>query len=57
MKSSETVENKGFFAVCSPKAFINCYTVLSTPGLLIRANARARKPHNRIKHDVAIGSL
>ena len=27
MKSSETVENKGFFAICSPNPFIKCYTV------------------------------
>ena len=47
MKSSETVENKGFFAVCSPNLFIKCYTVSITPAPLIRAKARARKSHNR----------
>jgi hypothetical protein len=48
IKPSETVENKGFFTICSPNPFINCYTVSTTPSLLIRAKARARKSHNRI---------
>jgi hypothetical protein len=48
MKSSETVENKGFFVICSPNPFIKCYTVSTTPSLLIRAKARAEKTHNRI---------
>jgi len=48
MKSSETVENKGFFAICSPNPFIKCYTVSITLGWLIRAKARARKSNNRI---------
>jgi len=48
MKSSETVENKGFSAICSPNPFIKCYTASTTPALLIRAKARARKSHNRI---------
>ncbi len=26
MKSSEAAENKGFFVICSPKPFIECYT-------------------------------
>jgi hypothetical protein len=48
MKSSETVENKGFSAICSPNPFIKCYTVSTTPAPLIRAKARARKTYNRI---------
>jgi hypothetical protein len=48
MKSSETVESKGFFAICLPNPFIKCYTISTTPRLLIRAKARARKIHNRI---------
>ena len=39
MKSSETVESKGFFAICSPNPFINCYTILTIPAPLIRAKA------------------
>jgi hypothetical protein len=48
MKSSETVENKGFSAICSPNPSIKCYTVSTTPEPLIRATARASKTHNRI---------
>jgi hypothetical protein len=48
MKSSETVENKGFSAICSPNPFIKRYTVSITPAPLIRAKVRARKTHNRI---------
>jgi hypothetical protein len=48
MKSSETVENKGFFAICSPNPFIKCYTISVTPSPLIRAKARARITHNTI---------
>jgi hypothetical protein len=42
MKSSGTVENKGFSAICSPNPFIKCYAVSMTPTPLIRAKARAR---------------
>jgi hypothetical protein len=48
MKSSGTVENKGFSAICSPNPFIKCYTVSTMPRQFIRAKARARKSHNRI---------
>jgi hypothetical protein len=48
MESYETVENKGFSAVCSPNPFIKCYTVSTTPSSLIRAKTRARINHNRI---------
>ena len=42
MKSSETVENKGFSAICSPNSFIKCYIDSITPALLIRAKAREK---------------
>ena len=30
IKSSETVENKGYFVICSRNRFIKCFTVLTT---------------------------
>jgi hypothetical protein len=57
MKSSKTVENKGFPAIYSPNPLINCDTVSTTPRQLIRAKARARRLHNRILQGVAIGKL
>ena len=35
---------------CSPYLFIRSHTSLLFPSLLIRANARARKSHNKNKH-------
>ena len=48
IKSSKSLENKGFIAMCSPYLFIRLHTSLLFPSLLIRANARARKSHNKI---------
>jgi hypothetical protein len=48
MKSSETVENKGFSAICSPNPVIKYYTISTTPSPLIRAKARASFTHNKI---------
>ena len=36
--------------MCSPYLFIRSHTSLLFPSLLIRANARARKSHNKNKH-------
>ena len=36
--------------MCSPYLFIRLHTSLLFPSLLIRANARARKSHNKNKH-------
>ena len=48
IKSSESLENKGFIAMCPPYPFIRFHTFLPLPQLLIRAKARARKSHNKI---------
>ena len=48
IKSSKTVENKGFFAICSPYPFIRFYTILPLLRKIIRAKARARKTDNTI---------
>lgn len=50
IKSSKSPENKGFIAMCSPYLFIRLHTSLLFPSLLIRANTRARKSHNKNKH-------
>ena len=41
MQSSESLENKGIFAMCPPYPFIRFHTVLLPPWLLIRAKTRA----------------
>ena len=43
MKSSETVENKGFPAICSPNPFIKSYTVSTTPAPPISIRLREGK--------------
>ena len=48
IKSSKSLENKGFIAMCSPYPFIWFHTSLLFPCLLIRAKSRARKSHNKI---------
>ena len=48
IKSSKSLENKGFIAMCSPYPFIWFHTSLLFPWLLIRAKSRARKSHNKI---------
>ncbi len=48
IKSSKSLENKGFIAMCLPYLFIRLHTSLLFPSLLIRANTRARKSHNKI---------
>jgi hypothetical protein len=57
IKTSETVENKGFFALCSPYPFIRFHTVLPLLREIIRAKARAGKTDNTINTSVAIGKL
>ena len=48
IKSSKSLENKGFIAMCSPYPFIWFHTSLLSPWLLIRAKSRERKSHNKI---------
>ena len=48
IKSSKSLENKGFIAMCSPYPFIWFHTSLLFPWLLIRANSRAKKSDNKI---------
>lgn len=48
IKSSKGLENKGFFAVCSPYSFIRFHNNLFFPRYLIREKLRERKSHNKI---------
>ena len=52
MNSSESLENKGFFAICSPYPFIRFHTTLPLLRKIIRAKARARKTDNTIWYEL-----
>ena len=49
IKSSRSLEIKGFLAVCSPYPFIRFHTSLPLPQLPIRAKTRARKSQKLLR--------